>query len=126
MESALLDLRENYNFLRNTQGRCKQNRLSAENHREVMALEARRQKELAEINREAKLRRVKSDERREEEQDTGGFPDSKTPKGVNCRRYHFVDECKNVKGGKKECEGRCTNHYTAGFERKQRYRCQRQ
>merc|ERR1712139_726943 len=75
------------------------------------------------MRRSATLRRVKSDERRQVEQDTGGFPDNK-PEGVNCRTYHFVDECKNVKGGKTECEGHCTNnHNMFGSERRDRYRC---
>ena len=122
IHSEVARLQSQLSALRTVKALCETNRQREKEQKEVKENFERQQREMAAIRKADEERRAKEAADKQHAQNIDGF-DSNS-EGVDCTDYTFVDACANVKGGKPECEKRCTNrHFLYVFEKSQRYRC---
>jgi len=115
-------LQSQLSALRTLKALCETERQRDKEQKVLKANLERQQREMAAIRKADQERRAKEAADKQHRQDIDGF-DSNS-EGVDCTEYTFVDACANVKGGKTECEKRCTNrHVLYVIEKSQRYRC---
>lgn len=130
LDSAVSKLEAQLSALRTLRALCKQNkdtRARDEEYRRDQALQQQRREAQRKVDeaRYAENQRV-AKKKEQHDQDTLGFASNEY---VDCSRYTFIAECKDVKTNQADCEGsgskpgRCSNRHGIFGEKTQRYRC---